>query len=778
MDFDLVKARPHKYVKRTGTPGHYKYWYKLADGTLSTLDDEAQKAGRKEHLQRLIAARLHGHHTMDREAMLNESGIHKDAAGADDRAKRTKARQNLRGYEDAFFKLGKRKLIAEGLNPEIYSREAILKRGHDFAEHHMKEGSHGDVNHSGYVDAIGDDHVAVERVVNRTARRGTRAATPAPATPVRTAVEATQAEAEGVGQRANERELETLRTELSGMGINLDSPAEAAPTPSPNFQRDLERVREAADRASTTRNKRRTRATPPPTEAAAENPEMTSLRGRLDEVFTDRDARRVEDREVDSAIAAQAAPEATPAETPEQMVARLTQENERLRAKLAAQTRTPAAPVAEQPTPVTTTAEQKQALRAAAQRAKALARAIGPDAPAAREMAATDPTFAADEAPIREAIARQASGKNPYLERAKEIFERVAPHIKPQNRLSFQHFLNCMDEAVGGRPWAVGDAMDESRVKALYVSGKTDEMLDWSSKTVGGRKVQGLKDVMTTYQGLYHDIKEILGNAPINPEVERMKRGFARKQFERMRPYIKDQWHLANPNAPAPYPTFDDCKSWNEFGGRPSWVSPQARMAIPKEVFDAAPKDANGKVQLPPGWMPIHLSPLWNFACQKQSDYSARPSSNEVNGSGINLDPSRDLRSHIMNALRKYVQARGGAEQLIDIPSSKLPRGISHADIFKSFAEGDLSEATMRRVLSNKIIDPVAMAPFVEAELQPKEVKKSWVLVTDLRMPPPPKVEEALVKSETERAEELRKSQLIHAIKVKRDKLAKAIVRG
>lgn len=40
----------HKYVKRTGTPGKYKYWYKGADGKLTTDKNKATAGSKKEGL--------------------------------------------------------------------------------------------------------------------------------------------------------------------------------------------------------------------------------------------------------------------------------------------------------------------------------------------------------------------------------------------------------------------------------------------------------------------------------------------------------------------------------------------------------------------------------------------------------------------------------------------------------------------------------------------------------------------------------------------------------
>jgi hypothetical protein len=45
----IKKAGPHKYVKREGTPGNYKYYYRLPDGSLGSKEDlETAARGKKQ----------------------------------------------------------------------------------------------------------------------------------------------------------------------------------------------------------------------------------------------------------------------------------------------------------------------------------------------------------------------------------------------------------------------------------------------------------------------------------------------------------------------------------------------------------------------------------------------------------------------------------------------------------------------------------------------------------------------------------------------------------
>ncbi len=79
-NIDLVKGTGgYKYVKRTGSPGNYKYWYKMPDGTLSTHqpDSQGHKQSQKEHARRLILGWVHGVHSKSKDEMAKELGIPK-----------------------------------------------------------------------------------------------------------------------------------------------------------------------------------------------------------------------------------------------------------------------------------------------------------------------------------------------------------------------------------------------------------------------------------------------------------------------------------------------------------------------------------------------------------------------------------------------------------------------------------------------------------------------------------------------------------------------------
>jgi hypothetical protein len=117
---DIQKARPHKYIKREGGPGSYKYWYKMPDGTVSA-PDELQEQGKAEHIRRLIALK----------AKTEESGEYRykysDIA-------RTVGVPVKKVHEHAtnMHSMGKRK----GLEGE---RHKVIAGGHDFDEKHLTE---------------------------------------------------------------------------------------------------------------------------------------------------------------------------------------------------------------------------------------------------------------------------------------------------------------------------------------------------------------------------------------------------------------------------------------------------------------------------------------------------------------------------------------------------------------------------------------------------------------------------------------------------------------
>lgn len=65
---------------------------------------------------------------------------------------------------------------------------------------------------------------------------------------------------------------------------------------------------------------------------------------------------------------------------------------------------------------------------------------------------------------------------------------------------------------------------------------------------------------------------------------------------------------------------------------------------------------------------------------------------------------------------------RGGVDQLVDIPKSKLSEvGISHADIFKA---QEVSDDQLKKLFATKMIDVAELTGLIEKDLG-KKVKKS-----------------------------------------------------
>jgi hypothetical protein len=416
------------------------------------------------------------------------------------------------------------------------------------------------------------------------------------------------------------------------------------------------------------------------------------------------------------------APTPAPEATPESANAEI----ERLLAKLSPETRQKVSRDSRrQPKarPSETLVDSRAAAAQAAQIATAERnRAIEPTSPAAREIHREVPSLAEADAPIQEMIAAQARGENPYLNRAKDIFHNISPDIKEERRNKAKHMLAAIA--------AVGATQSKTALLAKY------------KELSGSDRVRTLPED-DFEKATFHTLDEVLGNAPVDVELERMKRGFAAKQFARMKPFLKDSWTQANPSAPPPMPTYGDIKSWGEHGGtKPAWAG-TTRMALPKEVHDAAHKGADGKPKHPPAWMPIHLAPVWKYVMAKTGDDSAY----QARGSGVTPDRSSPTgfklnmgsqagfqEGMVINAMRKYIQMRGGASQLVDIPASKLAEvNLSHSDIFKA-EDGDLSDKAIKNLIKHKIIDPVALVPFLKKEMK-ASTRKSFSLVVDLNAP-------------------------------------------
>lgn len=654
VESDLIKA-VHKYVKRTGSPGNYKYWYKLPDGRV-VAEDTHQESGKAEHLKRLIAGRMRGIHSKTNEQIAGEVGVD-----------RTKVGQHERNM-----------------------RRPTSTTHTDFHESHLHE-AHTDVNHESY-----EGH---------------------------TRTSATEADSEaGPARRASPRASRPATTR----------PTSPTPTASERPSRLAAREARPAVRAARELASDRTRAeTPAPAEAPARaTPEQTKAakiaekRQKLKELFG------VDLSAPSSGPTPEAAPEVAPA--PE-----------------SSSTSNQEAPTpAPRANRVEDASRDLDRARSSVARAEKAARAATlPTAPHATELRATDPVLDRDEEALASDIAEQAAGGNPYMKKAKSIFERISHNVKEERRKTVGHIMQALDYL-----------KDEDR--PINKQNLIEEY-----NRISGRRVRELGPIGDEFEkATFYSLDEVMNNPQIDPEVERMKRGYAAKQFARALPYLKPSWIQANAGAPPPHPTFADFKSWSEHGGvKPEWAG-STRLAVPKEIFDAAPKGADGKPKYPPAWMPLHMMPIWNYAYKKMGSDDAyqaqgtgisRDQSNRKTGFKIDMgDQASFQEGMIKSAIRKYVQMRGGADQLTDIPSSKLVEaGLTHADIYKS-------EDDIERILQTKIVDNMGLMPFLKKEIKEnKPIKKSVVFEVSA---------DALYKSSPKRdteAEILKKAELINKIK-------------
>lgn len=156
MEFviDLQKAaRVHKYVKRTGSPGNYQYWYKLPNGQLVSSDSsEAQSHGishdgaKLEHAKRLLAIKMHPElanlHDMNSKQIAEHVGL--------DKTKVSTLSNNMKRAQR----------YSQG--SEWQGRQF---KAHDFEDHHLKEAHHHDTNSAAYRSHVGE---APSRVIDAT----------------------------------------------------------------------------------------------------------------------------------------------------------------------------------------------------------------------------------------------------------------------------------------------------------------------------------------------------------------------------------------------------------------------------------------------------------------------------------------------------------------------------------------------------------------------------------------------------------------------------------
>ena len=178
---DIEKAMAHKYIKRTGGPGAYKYWYKLPDGRLVTGADAERELGvthndgKHDHLKRLFLAVNRGHISMTKPDIARAVGL-----GAD--------------YDSTKYKIGGKE-----------HRWGNLYR-HEMDPNLMKEAIHHDVNSTEYNDHISTHH-------------GARYTGPTPAP-------------------ADLEDFSAARRRMAKLGLDLREPA-PAPAPAYNLEADL-----------------------------------------------------------------------------------------------------------------------------------------------------------------------------------------------------------------------------------------------------------------------------------------------------------------------------------------------------------------------------------------------------------------------------------------------------------------------------------------------------------------------------------------------------------
>lgn len=678
----IEKARgSHKYLKREGSPGNYRYFYKMPDGSIQEGDAAQQEAGKLDHMKRLLIGREQGHHAM------TDAEISRHVGGPADRLRQVRSNMHR---------------SAQTTGRSVAST---------YERHHIVE-AHADPNHPSYAehaDAARDaaSLTPAPRAASATPRRPRR--TPAATLPGGQPVAERQAQIAAMSPR--DRRIAEASDAAHDAGEDGDQIQEAERAAGEAHDHE-----EAA--RSRTEDPRRQPGGDIFTSDSSEGAQLRMAHRRAG----NNPPINASGHPVATEAARASAPAIPAAAAPDPEAERKVQ-IKALRDELKNEhgvnfESTPAPAPAEAP-----------ASEAVAERARAASRAAQaahPDSntgtPAARALSASDPDFGASEAEIQRAVAAQAAGHNPYLHRAVEIFHRIRGDIKPERRELIDNFFKAHDVVQ-----ARGEVPTRENVLAAY-------------KALPGNRLKRTLPAEDVERGTFHTMDEMFDNPPLNPEVERMKRGYAAKQFQRLKPFLKDSWHAANPpredgGPPPPMPTWGDLKSWSEHEGpRPAWAPSSGRgQAVPEEVHAASVKGADGKPQYPPAWMPIHLMPVWNYIVKSsmrdsENPYeAAKPGAQELAGMSFGNQATRH-EGKIISSLRKYIQMRGGPEKLIDIPSSKLAEageGFTHRDIFKS----DMSDAELKKLITMKIIDPVGLTAILKKMM--KTTKKSFELFVD-----------------------------------------------
>ena len=667
----------HLYVKRTGTKGHYKYTY--ADGRQDSSDK-----GKLEHVKRLIAGRTAGLHDKSNAEIVRMTGL--QATGASTASHRVNTQAQLQA-----------------------------RRGHAFDTHHLHEAKHEDTASAAYqaktARAETSPPATRERAAatvskprrKRATRRPTLAATTNPATSID---QLTKDKKEKIRKlRAKLSELEGGFT-LPGTGTEHLEPVVAPTLVEPVVAPTL--VEPAKPSKSSLEARRSFQSLSLP--GVDESGSMEVVGDTDNQYFVRQfrayqyfESRPGEEDDDDPDFTG----EAEALRDVKDRLSRVTLASYNVDVENAGEkswiivTLTPkrAAPAVQR------VGRPRAATQARAASARATSRAVS-------ALAEVEPMVAVTEAPITRMAEVEAAGGNPYLSRAKEIFERIKSDVADGRKGSTKYMLQAF---------------------ATNPSNKSELKEAYRSASGLGNFSDATKDFEAA---VFVDVKEILDNKPLDLEVERMKRGYPAMQYERLKPYIKDSWHAEHPSGYPPMPTWGDLKSWGDHGSaRPasmSWTTPTGKaggvtQAMPQEVFDAAVK-IGGRPQFPPASLPINLMPAWNYVVKK-AGASAYIGGAVALAEGKIVEPTQgQLHSYLKNSLRRYVQMRGGPEQLVDIPSHKMQEaGITHRDIFKA-----MSSAQLEELIKTKIIDMVELVPFIDAELG---LKKSYSLVVDITEP-------------------------------------------
>jgi len=611
----------HKYVKRTGTPGNYKYWYKDDNGYLTIHNDDMQEQGKRDHARRLAIGHLKGieeknlgSRTADVKAEIaRRTGLPVTGEKSVENIWRNlhKKRNGLRAFESA-----------------------------DYETEHLREAhQEADPVHISFAD----QSKAVQKIMIKNAM-----------------------ETDAWNTKIINRVHEILGIERSGSGV-------------PTNMQDLGRQAIARLKGPTS-----VIAGPTPVIASEPTPEPTPV------------------------IASEPTPEPTSEADPKKAEIK----------DLLKQLKDSGFSFGD------IGKQEVEQASASVKRIQEVQQNQG-------ILSNIDPLVADVNAEISDMESVSASGGNPYLTQAINVWNSV--------KSSYEDRKTDLSEGISDNARKDAKSRHEFGMKFFSFldgydfNGKSKQQVfdDMIQAGVASRirSNSNLDKAFNTVDGKLSDItgftvSELMENKPLDPEVERMKRGYGRKQFDRLRDYISDEWKNSNGSAPPPYPTFGDLKKWGN--NKPAYAE-TSTISMPQEIYSMLHRNEEGRLMLPPTWMSIEHMPLFQYATKKVLDSDSMISTAVYAGRGSemgrNIAPIATKGDGIVvNAIRKYVQRRGGAEGLIDMPKSSLEEvGMTHADLFKS-----MSDEEIKKIMLTKYIPMHEIIPFIDAEFN--EAKKSFVV--------------------------------------------------